>query len=60
MAEISYRRHRLPPVNSQKAACAVTVTAEPVALNTAWYVLEPGETGIVLGNGWNDGDYMYG
>jgi len=50
--------------NSQKGTCTITVTADPVAVNTAWYVLVSGlkhsETGIVLGNGWNDGNYMYG
>jgi hypothetical protein len=51
------------PGNYQKAACTVTITPAPVVVNTAWYVLvsgfKPGETDIVLGNGWNDGNYMY-
>jgi len=42
--------------------CAITITPDPVAMNTVWYVLvsglKPGQTDIVLGNGWNDGNYM--
>src|SRR5207253_3032822 len=48
--------------SAQKAACAITITPDPVAMNTAWYVLvtglKPGQTDIVLGNGYNDGNYM--
>ena len=51
-----------PQATAQKAACAITITPYPVAVNTAWHVLvsglKPGQTDIVLGNGWNDGNYM--
>jgi hypothetical protein len=50
------------PRNYQKAACTVTITPAPVVVNTARHVLvsglKPGQTDIVLGNGWNDGNYM--
>ena len=50
------------PANTQKSTCSITITAAPVAVNASWYVfvagLKPGGGDIVLGNGYNDGNYM--
>lgn len=44
--------------------CSITISPEPVPLNTPWFVvvsgLKPGTDSLYLGNGWNDGNDMPG
>jgi len=43
--------------------CTIAISPEPVPLNTPWNVLvsglKSGQDNIVMGNGWNDGNWMY-
>ncbi len=41
----------------------ITITPSPVIVNASWFVtvsgLKPGSDSIVLGNGYNDGNWMF-
>ncbi len=49
-------------VPAQARACQIAITPDPVVVNAPWHVvvsgLLPNKDGIVLGNGWNDGNFM--